>query len=200
MLAQNFDKLGRMASRQGYQGPIDINCIVKGGVPYFLEFTPRLGYDAIFCLSMLLQGSMTDFLTKGFNGKLREGFAASQRVSIPPYPYDSEDLLKQYAAGVPVNVGLDEMHLQDVYRDGKQLRCAGADGIIGCMARHGNSIGGAYGNVFRALQGVKIGAYLQYRTDGPRDAERRYNELYGRKDRSESGSADGRLPDTAQAA
>jgi len=67
--------------------------------------------------------------------------------------------------------------MEDVYLNDGKLKCAGADGILGVVASHGNSLGGSVGNVYRAIDRLKIGSYLQYRTDLGRRAEKLFRVL-----------------------
>ena len=148
---------------------------------YFLEFSPRLGYDAIYGLLTLLEGSLTDFFTKGFKGSFGKGFASSQRLSIPPYPYAGRELLGELAKEVPLEGELGSwpwFWAQDVARDEDgRLCCAGADGILGIATGRGASVGEAVGQVYRHLKGMRVGAYLQYRLDGARRPERALETL-----------------------
>jgi phosphoribosylamine-glycine ligase len=164
--------------QSGYVGPLDANCIVSNGNPYFLEWSPRLGWDAFYNLMNLYEGSIVDFFNK-LTGSFKTGFSCSQRLSIPPYPYAAGDLLKNYAHEVLIDEDLAKkpaFWAQDVYYDG-QYRVAGSDGIVGVMSGVGESIGAAYGKVYRHLDRFKIASYKQYRTDGAKKHEARYNEL-----------------------
>jgi phosphoribosylamine--glycine ligase len=175
-----IDELSNLAPRLkevGYVGPVDVNCIVseKDQKPYFLEWSPRLGWDAFYCLTQLMDGSLEDFFTKGFQVPFADGFASSQRVTIPPFPYSEPSLLKDFAKGVRIMGSLDEMDnffAEDVKQGEDGLECAGADGIVGVMAARGNSLGGSVGNMYRSLDTLRIAADRQYRTDGGKRAEK----------------------------
>lgn len=175
-----FDKLTPMLQDADYAGPIDINAIVTQDKVYFLEFSPRFGYDALYCLLSLLDTPLEKFFTPQLNGSFHQGFASSQRISVPPFPYHHRELLEDLAKDVPVEGEINELSnfwLQDVYQNGTGLRCAGSDGIIGVAAARGNSLGGSVGNVYRFIDTLKVGAYLQYRTDGGRRAEKALKQL-----------------------
>lgn len=182
LLVEQLTRLTPYLTRAGYVGPVDINAIVADDrQAYFLEFSPRMGYDALYCLLTLLEGSLTDFFTKGFKGTFRKGFASSQRLSIPPYPYANRDLLATLAKEVPIEGQLDRWPWfwgQDVCRDqdGK-LCCAGSDGILGVATGRGETVKEAAGEVYRHLRAMKVGAYLQYRLDGARRPERALETL-----------------------
>ncbi len=173
-------KMATYLKASGYIGPCDVNMIVKKKVPYFLEWSPRFGYDAIYCLFELLKGKLTDFFEKDFNVKFDDGFAASQRLSVPPFPYAVPELLKEFARDVTIDGRLDKMPrfwAQDVYQKEDHLACAGSDGILGVVTGRGDSLGSAWGHVYRSIDTMKICSYLQYRKDGAKSHEKRLAEF-----------------------
>lgn len=184
LLVKELTGLAPYLKKAGYVGPIDANCIVseKDHKPYFLEWTSRFGFDALFCLLSMVDGPLSDFFLKRFDVPFRGAFASSERLSIPPFPYSTRGLLDDFARDVPIEDGLDSpvmagFYAQDVYQDGNDLKCAGADGILGVMAARGNSWGGSWGNVYRPLEKLRVGSYKQFRVDGASSLERRYNKL-----------------------
>jgi phosphoribosylamine-glycine ligase len=175
--------LTKMASRlhkEGYIGPCDANCIISEGKPYFLEWSPRFGYDALYCLLSLVKGKLSDFFLKDFDVEFHTGYAASQRISIPPYPYSDRVQRKNYAEGVSILSSLKHMPFfwaEDVRMNADKLQCAGADGILGVVTGRGASLGAAWGSVYRSIRKLKVCSYLQYRTDGFKQAEKRTRGL-----------------------
>jgi phosphoribosylamine-glycine ligase len=182
LLVEELTRLTPMLKRAGYLGPVDINAIVaEDRQAYFLEFSPRMGWDALYCLLTLLEGSLTEFFTQGFKGRFGAGFASSQRLSIPPYPYATRDLLATMAKEAPLEGSLNRWPWfwgQDVRlnQDG-QLCCAGSDGILGVATGRGETVGEAVGQVHRHLKGMKVGAYRQYRLDGAKRPEKALETL-----------------------
>lgn len=172
LLVGELTRLTPWLQQAGYAGPVDINAIVaeKDHKPYFLEFTPRFGYDALFLLLTLLKGSMKDFFAQGFKGEFKPGFASSQRLSIPPYPYAGRELLANFAKEVPIEGTLEALPwfwAEDVrLGDDGKLCCAGSDGILGVVTGQGATVGEAVSRVYRQLKSMKVGAYMQYRLDG----------------------------------
>jgi len=89
-----------------YNGPIDVNAIIEkeSNEPIFLEFTPRLGYDAIYafahCVTSDIAGLFADIaMGKKWAGEFRaDRFFGALRVHVPPYPEEE----KGRAEGVPV--------------------------------------------------------------------------------------------------
>jgi len=172
-------KMANYLKSNGYMGPCDANCIIKGGVPYFLEWSPRFGWDALYCLLTLVKGKLTDFFTKDFKTDFHDGFVASQRLSIPPYPYGTPQLRTLYAKDVSILGTLKDHSLfwgQDVYDNGG-LKCAGADGILGVVAARGKTLDESWGRVYNAIKKVKVCSYVQYRTDGLNSARKRLEKL-----------------------
>ena len=172
-------QLGRMAAllkREGYIGPCDVNCIIASGKPYFLEWTPRFGYDALYCL--LAMTNVKDFFTKQFEVEYSGPYAASERITIPPFPYCSTTLLKRYAKRVTIAGGLrKDFWAQDVYLDGDTLRCAGADGILGVVTGVGKTPAEAWGKVRHNINKLGVCSYVQYRTDGLAVANKRLAKI-----------------------
>ena len=175
IMVKYFDKLKSIIKQTGYIGAVDINTIIDKRPPhnvYFLEFTPRLGYDAIYALLTLLKGSITEFFMIG-KCSFENGYAGAERITIPPYPYSDNKLLGVFAQDVSLGkiLSIKDFWAEDIYFN-KGWKCAGADGIIGVMTAKGNSIGGAVGNTYRSINKLKISSYLQYRTDLGRRAEK----------------------------
>jgi len=180
LLVKELKKLIPYLKRANYVGPIDINVIIskKDHKPYFLEFSPRFGYDAIYCLLTLIKGSLTEFFLNGFQTEFYDGFASSQRITIPPFPYADKQLLNAMAKDILIKNKLEDFWMEDVYMDDKgNIRCAGSDGIIGVVAERGNSLGGSVGNVYRKIDKLKIGSYIQYRTDLGKSQNKRMKQL-----------------------
>jgi len=178
---QQLKQVAEYLQRAGYVGPCDTNCIIaEDKKPYFLEYSPRMGYDAIYCLLSLVKGRLTDFFAKDFAVEFHGGFASSERISIPPFPYADSTLLKEYARDVSIlnrHKNLPQFWAEDVYLKNGRLACAGADGILGVVAARGNSLGGAWGNVYRAIEQLKVCSYLQHRLDGHKSLSKRYETL-----------------------
>ena len=163
-----------------YVGPLDVNCIMADGIPYFLEWTPRFGYDAIYCMFAMMNDTLTNFFTKDFDVKYHRGYGVSERISIPPYPYDSKALLKTYARDVSILNNLNRIPFfwgQDIYLNDDRLACAGSDGILGIVTGRGATTGGAWSQCYRNIKKLNICSYIQHRMDGHKVAEKRIKNL-----------------------
>jgi phosphoribosylamine-glycine ligase len=129
----------------GYRGMIDLNTIVSENHAYGLEFTPRFGYDASASIFSLLDGDLGGFfhaiVTAPDEGyidtnpvpPLKGKWAASVRLTIPPYPeedadYDSEIPIK----GIDLEWAWRNCYLWDVRIKDERLVSVGMNGIICC--------------------------------------------------------------------
>lgn len=169
LLFRQFEAYTPWVKKSGFIGPVDFNVIVtKDGKVYFLEFTHRFGYDALFCLMALMVGDLTSFFTKGFQATWFDGFTGSQRITIPPFPEEDNEALKKKALGVPISGKIDKMPwfwAGDVKMMNNHLVCAGADGILGVVTGRGETLGKCVEDVYENIHKLKVGAYMQYRTD-----------------------------------
>jgi len=179
LLNDVFEALTPIVQSAGYAGPVDINAIVgQGGKKtYFLEWTPRLGYDAIYCLLSLLEdpiGQLIEYVAGGSKKpQLQTGqFGSSIRVSIPPYPYENPELL-ELAQGIQISGAAEDLWLEDVKQERNlNMVCAGSDGVIGVAAASGRTIKESVNGAYAKAKAVQIGAYPQYRTDAGQRAEK----------------------------
>lgn len=92
-------KLLEALKKMNYSGSLDMAAIIdKKGKPWFIEFTPRLGYSAIYDTQELLISPLGEFFYQIVTGKPvtakfnSRGFSCSIPVSIAPYPYEYEKL------------------------------------------------------------------------------------------------------------
>lgn len=182
LLMEQFHKLEPYLRKANYVGPMDINAIVseKDHKPYFLEFSPRLGYDAIYNLLALNMDSLTSFFTQGFNVGFRDEISASQRLSIPPFPYAVPSLISKYAHDVAIGGKLEDMPwfwAQDVYQRPCGLACAGTDGILGVVTATAPKMWEAVDEVYARLKRMKISQDPQYRKDLGVRAEKDFRKL-----------------------
>lgn len=162
-----FQRLEPVLADAGYLGPLDINCIWTDAGPFGLEFTARFGYDAIQAMSRLIEGGFGDFLRELEGLPLMpvrefEQYSVAVRVSIPPYPHEGKP------HEVPI-LGLSSkdmasVYLSDVQYVGNDLRCAGYDGYILCVAENSESLSRAQQKVYSIIEKLEI-PEKQYRID-----------------------------------
>ncbi|MDE2102823.1 MAG: hypothetical protein KGL39_36600 [Patescibacteria group bacterium] len=97
---------------QATPGLYDINALIsdEDGEAYFLEWTPRFGYDSEPTTQRILTMELGEFFYKLATGELREApfdpgkMAFGIRVTLPPYPYEwvEEKSGKRTCVGTPV--------------------------------------------------------------------------------------------------
>lgn len=165
-----------------YVGPVDLNVIVDNQTMWFLEFTPRFGYDALYGLLTLLDGPVSNFFYSGFRGKWKKGYAAAARITIPPFPYQDDKLLKELAAGVRIENEINRTPwcwFEDVRQGADCLEVVGADGIVGVVTAHGKTIEESANECYSRIKRLKIAGKLQYRTDLGKRAVRAMTRLQG---------------------
>ena len=165
-IAKLIFKMRDFLKEAKYIGPIDANCIVSGDKIYFLEYSPRIGWDAIFCLLTLLKTKISDFI-QDFNVPMRKGFVSSIRVSIPPYPFQIKELLSAHAENVLISHLPEGFWAEDIWLDpgDKEFKVAGADGIVGVLTSYGGSIKQSIYLLYKKAKRIQVSAPLQYRTD-----------------------------------
>lgn len=125
LFKQTLDKITPLLKQMKYVGPLDGNFILdyRTRRPYFLEWTPRLGWNA-FQAFMANLGSFTvgEFLTRLGRGDLRK-YSFRQPFSA------AINLYTPMAPDIPVFMSLDDFRLypSDVYQEGSLLRTVGGE-------------------------------------------------------------------------
>jgi len=166
----------------GFVGPIDLNVIATEGELFGLEWTPRFGYEGTCNMMKLINIDFGEFLCMIASGEApnvssRYAFAASVRLSVPPYPNPSK---REKYEGTPVK-GIDEdmiesFYLSDVQVVDGEMVTLGTDGLIGAPIGCSDSIKGAFDECEEAIKRLEI-PDLQYRNDIEKCVTKRYNEL-----------------------
>jgi phosphoribosylamine--glycine ligase len=177
--------LKKLASELGGFPPqmFDLNTIVTEADIYGLEWTPRFGYEGTCNLTRLLNGGFGEFLFAVATGtspvvEPRARFAATIRLSVPPYPNAELARKRVQVPIVGVEVErLDSFVLYDVMKDEDEVIITGGynngiGGPIGC----GETIDGAFQECDEAIHRLDI-PNLQYRTDASKSLQARYSTL-----------------------
>lgn len=171
-----------------WTGPIDVNVIVeeKSHKPYFLEWTPRLGYSAIYAYTSILSIGIGEFFRRiAFGGEItyKNRWGTSLKLSVPPYPVDIEDpkmskVIYGGSAGMVIK-GADtkDFLLIDAMKKKNRIVTSGTTGIVGEAVGRSDSLLDAW----KASKGVfdkvdvpnRGGRYL----DGIDDAWKRIGKL-----------------------
>ena len=135
---------------EGYVGPIDLNSLVNSeGVPYGLEWTARLGFDAVQAWMRLFEGDLGEQLEAFASGELGtwevadlDRVSVTSRLSIPPYPTWDPKLIAK-TRGVPIDPRvLSDRSFDpvDIMESDNGLVAAGASGIIGTAGSVGRDM------------------------------------------------------------
>lgn len=183
LFQEGLKKISPLLVDANYRGMIDLNTIVTEGGVYGLEWTPRFGYEGSCNLTRLLPIDFGEFMyavasgNKPSNLTARARFAATVRLSVPPYP--SHDVPAKMKAHQPIKgldiETLDTFFLFDVKKeDGGLIVCG--EGNIGSPIGCSESIQGAFAEVEAAIKRLDI-PDLQYRDDVAKCVEKRYTTL-----------------------
>lgn len=178
IITDKLDALVPLLIKNSYVGPVSLDCVIgRDKELYFNNFHIGLRYDSIFCLLALTGASISSFLIKGGLGT-HKGFACSERVTIAPYPYTNDELLKGIAKGVKLKTDLGNgFWCQDIKKEDDILKCAGNDGLLGIMTGTGPRIEEGFGKVYKAIRKLEVEAPLQFRIDGLRETAKKLKKL-----------------------
>lgn len=165
---------------QAPPGLYDINALVgdEDGEAYFLEFTPRFGYDSEPTAQKLLTMDLGEFYYKLAAGQLSEapfspeGVAYSIRVSVPPYPFEWVETKhgKESCVGTPI-IGMDGLWEGKFVAYGVREvngapEVSDPSGLVGVVAARGYSLQTLDGSCQDYLKTTLQIPNRQYRTDG----------------------------------
>ena len=198
LYTEGIGRLEETLRRVGYKGPIDLNTIITKDKLYGLEFTCRMGYDAIFPFNELLRDKFSDLvygIATGVGGRevqMRRGYAMGVVFAIPPFPTNLEpwpEVAKDVCKDRPI-FGLSKENLKhiwigDVYKKGNQYLCSGVNGILGTVTAHGDTPGEnplreARRRCYRTLSNLIIPDMMYRRDIGDRVLrDRAYLEQWG---------------------
>jgi len=174
-----------LLQKVNYVGPLDFNCIVKDQDAYFLEFTPRFGYDAIQALAELLKEPLFDFLYFLASGQpmevpyYKDQFSIAVRLSILPYPgsEDCSELKGIQFLQIP-DEAKKHIWLSDVMKNKDQEEvCAGVDGVLGAVTARGETVRECKRRAYRTLSNIVIHKDVQFRRDIADDVEEKVKKL-----------------------
>jgi phosphoribosylamine--glycine ligase len=178
---QTFGKLKPWLKAQRYNGPLDINCIIdRSGTPYFLEWTSRFGYSAIYAFCELLNMPLGEFLSTLSEGKIPDLFPSDEwggalRVTMPPYPQED---CKETEGKPLIGIELDDEHLfpLDVKLEDGELVTAGYDSVVVEVTGSNSDIGELWDYIYDRAEELEI-PDKTYRTDVKESAQKRLDEL-----------------------
>lgn len=169
-------------------GLYDINAIVNEGEAYFLEWTPRFGWDSEGT-SFLLYPNFSEHLWHVATGQgefeQSDEIGFSIRLSVPPYPWEhGERDEKGTCVGVPIRGETGDLWSEgfvayEVMQDEHGLAVAAPEGLVGLSAAVGSSVESLAQETLDFAKDLRIPG-LQYRNDAGacilEDAERTIEE------------------------
>lgn len=187
---QTVLKLAPLLKYSKYTGPFDVNAIVseKDHKPYFLEFTPRLGYSAIYAFAAMLGIPISEFFYKVSRGTFsipfKSAWSTALKIHIPPYPFSHEDDRISREAykpteGIRINGKMSPDFIPIDVKKGKKtdFETAGTMGIIGeCLGR-GSSVMEAWRGSQKVFKDIEVPNGGGRYTDGIEDAWKRIMKL-----------------------
>lgn len=180
LVKETLEKMTPFLRKAGYRGPLDINCIVNQDTAYFLEFTCRMGYDAVEALMTGLKEPVGALLFETATGVKKEmaltkDYMISVRLAQPPYPFHFQDGAEAPLEGIiPENRKF--IYLCGVKKVKDNLLTTGSDGVVAKVTASGRSIQEARSRVKRTLNNIK-GIDLFWRHDVGARAEKDIDQL-----------------------
>jgi phosphoribosylamine---glycine ligase len=160
-------------------GIYDINSVVSDGEAYFLEFSPRIGYDADALALCTLYDDLGAWLWHVATGQgdgggiVMDEIAYSVRLGVPPYPFEH---VKRDDEGAPTQLPIRGdtgslwkppfLAYELKYAEENGLCCATSDGVVGMSAAVGNSVEKLHHDTLQfAKKRLRVPG-LMYRHDG----------------------------------
>lgn len=188
-LAEELIKLGPFLRDAGYRGMIDLNTIVSENHAYGLEFTPRFGYDASATIFRLIDSDLGqffhnivtaeegDFIDRNPLPPPRTHWAASVRLTAPPYPEEEADFDSELPIkGVDLDWAHQNCYLWDARLSNGELKTVGINGVVACPIACGHSPKSAWQNLDRLASKISF-PNMQRRDDLERSTLKRLEEV-----------------------
>lgn len=180
---EGLGKMKEFLQQYNFKGMIDLNTIVTGTSLYGLEWTPRFGYDATATLYSLITSNLGNLLGEIASGvrpeyTCKSGFAASIRLSIPPYP---SEIRGKHGENIPIQ-GIDTEDIESCYLfdacldEHGDLVTAGVNGLVAVPLACGESLEQAYARCYNKVDKICI-PDMQFRTDLCSSIRQRYKML-----------------------
>ncbi|HOM27155.1 MAG TPA: ATP-grasp domain-containing protein [bacterium] len=168
LFKEGLGKIVGFLRQINFIGQIDFNSIISDDKYYFLEITPRFGYNSIFTTIELLGLDYyieSIYLLAGgekIQEKRPSEYGCSVRISIPNYPFQETSLF-----GTPILFDeKDEEHIWlggVFYQDGYYLTSGGYGCVAYITEKHNILLKGVE-RVYKIVEKVKT-IDIQYRTD-----------------------------------
>ncbi len=154
---------------RGYCGPISANTIITPDLkPWFLEWTLRMGWSAFYLLlKFIMKGKLGNFFLNPFQTVWKEGFVASQVLSLAPFPPTENNRkdFEEMIVGNLITTPFTESNFNwlDVLEDaGGNFRVAGNDGLIGVGVGHDADMEAAIKKAYDKVDSISLTGNKQF--------------------------------------
>ncbi|MBI2573024.1 phosphoribosylamine--glycine ligase [Candidatus Woesearchaeota archaeon] len=172
LFSSTLKKLEETLRKEGYNGYIDLNCIVNGNGIYPLEFTARFGYPTISIQQEGLNMPIGEFFYRMANGekfeiKTKKGFQVGIRIVVPPFPFYDEETFESHSKGSTIvfkKPDYNGVHIEDVKMINGEWVVTGRTGIILIVCGAGQSMREAKKQAYNRIHNILI-PHMFYRTD-----------------------------------
>ena len=180
----HFDKYGEwLAKNNAPPGIYDANVIIDGEKTYFLEWTPRMGYDSE-ATGFHLFPNMGKFLGQLAHGEVDESpvetseAAFGLRVWVPPYPWEHfpDHDKEEGAAGVPVLATPDGFEAYGLAIKDEEPYIADPFGLVGVTVATGDNVKEMNAKCIKLAKSLQV-PNLGYRTDAAEVVAKDIKEL-----------------------
>lgn len=158
-----------------YRGPVSVRFIafedaLRERKAVVVRVMARPVYDAVYGLLSLLWCPLSSFFTQNLVGGFQtEDFAATLRVSVPPYPSAApRGTPRPFEAGAPVVDLPRDFWAVDVRQDLSGVQLAGTSGLVGAAVGVDSDARSALRRAARAIERTHVAAGMVWRDDlGP---------------------------------
>jgi phosphoribosylamine---glycine ligase len=158
-------------AQEGFNGYIDINCIVNGHGIYPLEWTSRFGYPSLSIQQESMLTPIGSFLYRIAKGekpqlKVKAGFQIGVRLVVPPFPFTDPETfqVKSKDSIIFFKKGIDGVHIEDVKRIKGEWFVTGNSGVVLIVCGTGPTMKAAQAQVYNRIKNIKI-PHMYYRDD-----------------------------------
>jgi hypothetical protein len=185
LIAKALNWEGLTGAFRQYNAPpgwYDINAILKDGKAWFLEWTPRFGWDSEGTSLPLLYENLPDWFNYIATGResgnlgLSDKIAYAVRLGIPPYPWEHGE---RDGNGSAVDVGIWGEPTRKLSGElgfiGYELKAskfknewmvAAPEAMVGLACGTGTKISEIHEEVLEVIKKIKTSSALVYRPDG----------------------------------
>jgi phosphoribosylamine---glycine ligase len=165
-------KMESTLREKGFNGYMDVNCIVNAQGIYPLEFTARFGYPTISIQQEGINMPIGEFLYGMADGSLsefktRRGFQLGVRVVMPPFPFNDDKTYNTYTKDAVImfkKPNYEGIHIEDVKLVNGEWVVAGNSGVVLIVVGTGQTMKQAKAQAYSRVANIMIPS-MYYRDD-----------------------------------